>query len=399
MIKKVRWKFILSALLSTFVLLFVILGAINITNFAIIAKDADHITEDIARGNGKFKDQGIGDPNHQSPETPYSIRYFTIAFDPNMVETVVTYNITPETATQEEAIAWAKELINGGTGWTRTYFRFRTYEKANAICVTVIDQSRELTPAYNVLIGSSIGGLVGLGITFLFLFFTSKKFVRPIEDSYRKQKRFVSDASHELKTPITIISMNNEILEMKNGESKETQTINQEVRNLTNIISNLNSLSLLDEDKEEKLNKENINLSNIASEIANSYKDIFNKENKELVLDIQNDICLLANEEQMRKLINILFENAYKYSVSKVIFKINKENERLLIKMENDAVGIVEGPLDTVFERFYRSEQVKSSGIEGSGIGLSVAREIVQLHEGRISAKGEKGFFKIKVEL
>ena len=409
MYKKLRIKFILYGMLSIFALLTIILGAINVTNFILVGVDADTITEQIAQNGGSFVDPGLppaggegGNPmGPGSPETKDSTRYFTVAVE-NDEATIVDYKINAYS--QEEIKSWGISLSKRriSTGWSRTNYRYRLYSKPSEPAkkyVTVIDQSRELLPSYRVLIASCIGGVGGLGIVFVVLFFVSKKLVKPLEDSNYKQKRFISDASHELKTPLAIIAANNEILEIKYGQSEEINAINKEVDRLKKIISNLNLLAKLDDVKEENVLRNEFSLTDLANDVTHSFTNGFKNANKEFRFEIEENLSYKGDEERIRELISILIENALKYATSEASFALKKEGERIVIEERNDVKGIEDGPLETVFERFYRSEQARSSGAEGSGIGLSIAKQIVTLHKGRIYARGENGYFIIKVEL
>lgn len=409
MYKKLRIKFVLYGMLSLFALLAVILGAINVTNFILVGTDADAITEQIAQNGGSFMNPGMppmggegGNPmGPGSPETKDSTRYFTVAVE-NSEATVIDYKINA--FTQEEIKSWGISLSkkNLSTGWSRTNYRYRLYSKSSEPTkkyVTVIDQSRELLPSFRVLIASIIGGVGGLGISFVVLFFVSKKLVKPLEDSNYKQKRFISDASHELKTPLAIISANNEILEIKYGQNEEIVAINKEVERLKKIISNLNLLAKLDDIKDENIVRNEFSLSDLGNDIVHSFVSSFQTAKKEFRFEIEENLSYKGDEERIRELLSILIENALKYATSEASFTIKKESERIVIEERNDVKGIEGGPLETVFERFYRSEQARSSGAEGSGIGLSIAKQIVSLHKGRIYARGENGYFIIKVEL
>ena len=406
MIKKLRRKFINISMLSVFVLLVLILGTINIVNFSIVASDADRVTEMIMNNGGTFAKTPPEGPQLEggpmgpsSPETPSSTRYFTYSFNKNGEGQKVSYNIS--IVNEEEALSWASDLLNSRSskGWSRTSYRYRIYNVTsnNRTYVTVIDQSRELTPSYYVLWASIIGSLVGLIITFIVLLLISKRVIKPIEDSQRMQKRFISDASHELKTPLTIISANNEILEMDYGETLESKEINKQINHLTNIINDLNSLAKFDEAKPNN-NDQEFDLSKLVKDISNSFIEPFKEKGKRFEFNISENIFFKGNENQIGTLISSILENALKYSLSSTSLILNKDGERIIIEEINDSNDIEEGPLDQIFERFYRSDEAREKSKDGSGLGLSIAKEIVNLHHGRIYAKGEKGKFILKVE-
>ena len=411
MIEKFRRKFIAFATGAVFLLLLVILGTINIVNFSMVANEADEVTSKLAEEGGRFERPALpgegpfqpgqwpdGDPmGPHSPEMPMSARYFTVRFNDSGQAEMVQMELTANTINEEDAIAWAKELAAGSKGWTRTNYRYRTYTLEKYTYVSVLDFGRELGPSYRVLWGSLIGSAAGMLITFLVLIPVSKILVKPLETSIKKQQRFVSDASHELKTPLTIISANNEIIALEQGESESTKAIEKQVGRLTAMVKNLNTLARMDE--EEIKGRTRFNLASTALEIVDGFRPSFQAKNIEFEAEIPAEMPVIAQEDEMKKLLSILLDNAVKYAKTKAEFHLYQHGERTSIKVINDADGIEEGSLDRIFERFYRSDVARASSTEGSGLGLSIAKAIIKNNGGRIYAKGENGLFIIKAEL
>lgn len=446
-VKKLRAKFVIVATASVFVLLLLILGSINISNFALVASDADAITEKIAGFGGSFPtnafssyystssvqalyddnaaeatsesrpeetapqgenstDQGEQFPGGDNPQGPSSvevlasIRYFTYRFDESMTGEEITLNMS--LVDSSEALEWSFSLVGATSsiGWTRTYYRYRLYELEDSgvayTYVTIIDESRELAPSYRVLWGSLIGSGIGLFAAFVAIFFISKTVFKPLEESQRRQKRFISNASHELKTPLAIISANAEILEIEYGDNESTTTIARQVKKLNEMVKNLNALAKIDEI--EKVTLGTFSLSDAVYDVASGFLKAFANKGKTLTLDIQEGVAFKGDEAMMRQLTSVILDNALKYADSHAEFSLTEHDGRITIEEHNDCKDVVDGPLDSLFERFYRSEEVRASSIEGSGIGLSIAKEVVGNHHGRISAYGENGIFHIKAD-
>ncbi len=396
MVKTLRRKIIAITTLSVFFLLLILLTVANLTNYINVTSNADKITQVLFDNQGSFPDPSQGGPGGgMGKETPYETRYFSVEISPSnsIVRTKVEKVAAVDTS---QANKMALSVINSATGYYGNYrYRNGTIPNGNKLII-FIDYTRELEPT-KVFLYASIGVLsVGTLITFLVIYFLSKKIVKPIEESQKKQKRFISDASHELKTPITIISANNEILEMENGPSDITMAISKEVRRLNEMVKNLNALARLDEGEEMAFST--INLSDITNSTCEPFINSFKAQSKELILNITDDITIKGNEASIRKLISIILDNALKYSLSRAQVEVKKQGERIIFLERNDALNFENGIHDEVFGRFFRSDDARGSEIEGTGIGLSIAKEIATMHKAKIMSYGEEGDFVIKVE-
>ena len=422
MIEKLRRKLIIYTTLAVFALLALILSAINIANFFIVASRADEVTSLLASCGGNFdngrpdlpptpvesteQQSGVlppappgegGEPfSPINPETRDSTRYFTVSIDQNNVALVVKMAFNERSVTPEEAITWAQSLSKKSTGWSRTSYRYRVYTYQNLTYVSVIDFSKELSPSYNVLWGSLIGSLFGVLITLAVIIPVSKLMVKPLQTAMKKQQRFIADASHELKTPLTIISANNEIIEVESGESESTRAISKQVDRLTAMVKNLNVLARLEDEPSKSIG--HFDLAKTANDVVTSFAEAFKAKGIDLQCEIPDELPFDGDQSMLAKLISIFMDNALKYAQSRAEFHLYRHEERVCIKVRNDAKGIPDGSLDRVFERFYRTDDARASGIEGSGIGLSIAKQIVLSHGGRISAKGSNGNFVIKAQ-
>ncbi len=402
MIKKLRIKFVVYTLISVFAFLGIILSTINIVNFVLVANSADEMTLRIQNNGGHVTPgpnegpkQGSEPFGPDNPDMRDSLRYFTYRFDQNGNGVVIDYKIN--SFKQEEALAWATSLKNNlGTGWTRTYYRYRVYEKENMRYVIVIDENRELAPTYNVLYASLIGGGAALVIAGVGAFFLSSRLIKPLVDNENKQNRFVLDAALALRTPLSIISFDNSSLAKKNGESEENKSIKKQTDKMFTLVNDLNSLGT-----KELLSPEfsEINLSNIVKETAYQFENAFSSNHKILNLDIADEVSYKGDSQMLRKVLSEILENCLKFADSKCDVILKKNSDRIELRFENDCKGIPDGSLDRVFDKFYRLDFKDHSKYDGSGIGLSIVKQIVDSHKGRVLAKGENGLFILKIEL
>ena len=398
MIKKIKRKFVYSSLLAVVLLLVVILSIVNIVNFSLVTNDADTVIERIMKEEERFIG---GEPlppatsmeppmGPSSPDMPNSMRFVKITFDKNGNVVNGIYKISA--VSNEDANLWAKSLLSSGKGWTRLTYRFQTIKEGNTKTVIIVDESRELLPSYRVLIASVVGVIVGSIVTLVLLIIFSNKFVKPIEESDKKQKKFISDAARELKNPLTIISLEEEVIKAAYGESESTKLIEKQLNKLNKLTKKMNELIILEDINVES---NNISLSNIIEDEVDKQLNDFVKSNITVNKNIESNVEIFASEEIIRKMIAEIVTNGHKYARSYFNIDLRKEGSRITIEFSNDVTEIKDGTLDLVFERFYKENEESL----GNGLGLSFVREVIRKYNGRISAKGLNNTFILKIEL
>ncbi len=406
--KEVRKRFVRYAMLAVFVLLLGILTIINATNFTMAATDADIITEQLADNKGKFQDgeksasSAEAAPDHfvpgrfgpmgpTSPETGFSVRYFTVRFKGDEA-TVTAYEIAA--VTKEEAISWATSLktSKSGTGWTGGTYRYRTYTRGEASYVTVIDQGRELTPSYRILVISLIGLAFGLGISFLFLNYISRRLFRPLEEADRKQRQFILEAEQEFKIPLTVIQADTELIERENGPSDYTTSIHRQVNRMADLTKNLGNLALFNQ------NEAPVSCSpeEIFRQAADEAAPILKEAGIDLTMEWEDGIRINAQPDVLRRVADEILENISRFSVSEARICSEKKEGRILLSASNGCT-LPDGTYDNVFDRFIRLPNAE--GKAGAGLGLSFVKDAVHQMGGRVSARVEDGRFILLLSL
>lgn len=214
--------------------------------------------------------------------------------------------------------------------------------------------------------------------------------MRPIAESYTKQKRFITDAGHELKTPLTVISANTEVLELTQGESEWTKSIKNQVERLSQLTSSLVSLSRMDEVSAPDMAE--FTLSEALEEWAEPFKAVAAAAGKTLNADIEKGLSLCAVEENIRMLVSILLDNALKYSDLRepVSLTLRRQGKGVCLRVRNSVESIEPGSHEEFFVRFYRADQSRGE-ISGYGLGLSIARAIYRSNRGTITAESPDG--------
>ena len=273
--------------------------------------------------------------------------------------------------------------------------------------VAVTDFSKEIKNLNNLLVLLVLLFFVLSTVIILFSKYFVKKSIRPVSDAITSQRQFISDASHELKTPLTVIINNvGNIQKAISKNSIQTENMDLFKKNINGIdemsermkqlTQNLLDLSRLENWQDRKEQMERIVLSDIANKECLYFEPVFFENNKELDYNIEDNISVLGDANKIKDLISILLENAMKYSLSHTTLTLNKRKKDIVLSVEND----VEKELskeDTVniFKRFYRLDESHASS--GYGLGLPIAKEIVLMHKGEIKvlSKDKKVFFEI----
>lgn len=419
MIKNLRKRFIFAAMASTFGVLFVIMSILNIANYARMVSRADDTLSELVDNNGQFDrkdflkekvktnadsqppDKPDGKSNDKfSPETPFQTRYFSVVVSDGAVESYSLDNIAA--VDESEAESYALKILGDGSdsGFTDIY-RYRVADCEDGTRIIFVDCRQELESFRNTLVYSVGVSLLGFLAVFMLVLFWSKKIFNPVAESYAKQKRFITDASHEIKTPLTIIDANTEVIEMVNGESEWTKNTRDQVKRLTALTNQMVALSRLDENPEPK-EKAKFDLSDVAYEVIDHFSSLSEVRGKKISADIEDGIKYVGDENSIRQLISILVDNAMKYAVESADISISMKRDGRKVKfvLKNLTDGMEEGSQDILFERFYRPDSSRNSETGGSGIGLSLAKSIVESHKGRITARCDgDGYITFQVTL
>lgn len=397
MIRKLRRKFVILAMLSLFALLLAIVTGMNILNFNSVANEADTVLSIISQNKGVFPDFGgnRGDhpPHGMSPELPYESRYFSVVLSQTgevvFVETGRIISVDNDTA-----VEYANKIMKTGrdSGFTGDFRYLKTLE-GNNIRVTFLDCGRSLEAFRKFLSFSVIMAVAGLVIVFFIIAFFSGKFIRPIAESYEKQKRFITDAGHEIKTPLTIINANVDLLKMDIGENECLEDIRQQAKRLTELTNDLVYLARMEE-PQNKLQMIEFPVSEVVLEAAMPFKTLAEAQNKQFSINVQPLLSMRGNDKAIEHLVTIIMENALKYSPTNGVVSLQfaQHNKNLLLTVFNTTdTEITPEDLNHVFDRFYRTDPSRNSQTGGHGIGLSLARAIVVAHGGKIEAYTKDG--------
>ena len=411
MINKLKRRFLLTGTVFMFILMMMLVLIMNTVNYRNVVADADSVLDMLSQPNlPLFKDEGPGSipdgvadfiPGGMSPEVPYESRFFIVMISAD--GRVLQSDLSRIVSVDEESAA---DYINKALKSSRTRgfiddFRYAKVNDQNGTRIIFLDCGRRLDSFMSFLWISVIVGLGGCIIVFLAFALTAGKIVAPIAESYEKQKRFISDAGHEIKTPLTIINANVDLLE-SDGEKEELADIRTQTKRLTELTNNLVMLSKMEEE-EHALQKIEFPLSDLVSETAGSFRAPAAARGIGFEAKIEPGLTLNGSPDAIRQLVSVLMDNAVKYSPEggKISVDLCARRKSVSFSVGNSFAGAMdETDLKRIFDRFYRTDRSRNSETGGHGIGLSIAKAITEAHGGSISASaGNGGEFRVTVDL
>ena len=237
-----------------------------------------------------------------------------------------------------------------------------------------------------VLVWSLLADAACILLVFLLVVLLSRRAIDPVVRSAQQQKQFITDASHELKTPITVIATSLKVLEMETGKQKWIDKAMAQTEKLTSLVNSLVTLSRMDEE-DSPLRMEDFPVSDAVRETAETFVDFAASKGHELHLSITDGLTYRGDEYAVRQLVSILLDNAVKYALpdSPIEFSLEKAKRGVVLRSSNACEDVAPENAQKLFDRFYRADQSRSSG-SGFGIGLSIARSISEGHHGSIRA-------------
>lgn len=407
MLKKMRWHFIFAAMTAVFIMLVLLVTGINVWNFYTTAKRADQRIQEIymfESGNivGSMSSGNVvipagspemfGRPEERDPEAPYTTRFFIVKLDlDGTVKAVSTDFIA--SVTKAEAEEYAKSVISGKRehGYYKNY-RYQVLTENNENIVIFLNTTMELHSAGNVLLISCLTLVICFLTVFFLVFLFSGKAMEPYLRNIERQKRFITDATHEIKTPLTSIATSIDVIEMEHGEDEWTKNIHNQTSKMTRMVTDLVMLSRLDEENPFP-DKTEFSLSDAAWEVAEPFASLAKAQGKNYTQRIEENITLCGNPDAVRQLISVLLDNALKYSdengtIRLDIYQIHGKKK---IEVFNTCVLEDTKNLSRLFDRFYRPDASRSRKTGGTGIGLSIAKAVVEAHGGKIRVNSKDG--------
>lgn len=308
----------------------------------------------------------------------------------------------------ENAIASVK-TIHQETGRFEldgNYWSFIVTEYNDGYRIVLLDITTQHHLLTNMIVTFLIVALITLGFIFIISLYLTNKSIQPVKAAFEKQKQFIADASHELKTPLAIIQTNVDVLLSNHDQTIESQKkwlgyIKSETERMTKLTSDLLYLTQVDHSEVQMLMSE-FNFSQMVEKVILTMEAIIFEKSIDLNYEIQSDIQIKGNQEQLTQVVMILLDNAVKYTPEKGNIRLNlyKAYNHVFLSVTNTGQGIKKDEIHKVFDRFYRSDASRTRKNNSYGLGLSIAKSIIEQHQGKIFAESiedEETTFTIKL--
>ncbi len=437
--QRLRRKFVLVAMCAVTVVLALIMCTVNVLNYINVVRAADSRLELIAQNGGSFPEDNQAadteDPKAQDgtdvpekpngevssdvqavkpqtaegrtgenalhmaatepptktadQEAPFETRYFAVelASDGSVLDVDVSHIAA---ASSSDAQSYAQTLAAGGK--TKGFYGAYRYlavagEQDGSTLYVFVDCSRDLSSFESFLAVSAAISVAGLLLVFLLVTLFSRIAVRPIVEAYEKQKRFITDASHEIKTPLAVIGAANDVQEIESGESEWTQSIATQVARLSALTERLVFLARMDEGATSFARSE-VDFSELVELSSEPFVSVAESRGRRLSRTIATGVRVRGDAAALSQVVELLLDNATRYASDASVIELALTSERsgARLVVTNAVDEMPAGDLDRLFERFYRADTSRNSETGGSGVGLSVARAIVEAHGGTIAA-------------
>lgn len=396
MIKILQRKFIFAAMIAVSILLLALLGTINISNIIMTSNQTNDTLNDLLQGEIQQFNQPPANPNSQNPGNDpkrfpnrnQSAVFFVVRVNnSNEIVQIDTSRIVTLTEDEAESIALQvieKQNDNGKISG----FKYSSTSDGIGKVFVFLDVSYQTYSVLTVLFLSVFIGLICWALMLVLIIFLSKKAIRPIAANIERQKQFVTDAGHEIKTPLAIILANTDALELHNGENKWSKNIRAQTIRLSGLMQNLLTLAKIDESKIDAT-KETFSFNEVIEQTSYMFQEMLSPKNLVLQKYYSGETKITANKELISRLVSILLDNAVKYARrdSAIRIELFHDERTITLVVINQCDNLPDCPPEKLFDRFYRGDSARTQKSGGYGIGLSAALSIVELHKGNIKAQ------------
>ncbi|MDO4903110.1 MAG: HAMP domain-containing sensor histidine kinase [Limosilactobacillus sp.] len=397
MIQHFRKKFVIMSTLALVMVIVTIVGSISGITYYRAHQEVNGVLTTLSRNEGQIPQHqnknnlGFLPQQHYNKDAMMQYRFFSATIlkkGGTKVDNRHIFAVSQKTVRKLAKKVASKGAKRGYVLYNNTVYAYMIKKTSSQTTVVFLDETLMMARAWEIIYVGVALGFVCLVIYTILLLLFSQRAIRPIIQSEERQKEFITNAGHELKTPLAVISANTEMMEITDGGNELTASTKQQVKRMTELINYLVSLARLQE--QPQLDIQTIDASQLVSRSAESFKNVISTDGHEFKQSIEPDLRVRADENYFYELINILVDNANKYcdpgGTVEVSLTRNKKNVDLVVT--NDYKDGEKVDTSRFFERFYRNDRARTlTKKAGYGIGLSMAQSLVKNFNGRISVK------------
>ena len=436
MIQRLRAKFIRIAMLSVALVLLALSLIVNAANFISTNQDLNRTLDMIYENQGTIPtghsfgaaaappetpllpaENGARAPAAETEkksgllgglrgpfnaETPYSTRYFYLRFDAGgTLDSGDFLHIAAVTEKDADTYIQAALKHGAGYGFYTANYKFRVVQESeNRYIAVFLDCYQEMRAVRTLALWSGISYAVCIALVYLLVVLLSRRAIDPVVRASEQQKQFITDAGHELKTPITVIGTSLKVLEMEVGRQKWIDKARAQTEKLRDLVQALITLCKYDEEA-PPLHPRPFSVSEAVRDTAESFADFAQSKGHSLEVSAAPDLSYCGDEAAVRQLVSILLDNAVKYAAPDTAIRFSLEPVRhgVRITVANECLQLPGGDLDRLFDRFYRPDASRTAATGGFGIGLSIAKSIAEAHRGVIRAGVQGNVISFTAEL
>ena len=397
-IQTYRRKFILIAMSAMTACLVLLLTMINLVNaFSVVAEQKD-ILSILSENGGRFPAFGSPTskkrPGHTyeiTEESEHRVRFFVVTVSPE--GNVVHVNLQQIAAVDNtEAAALGQKAAASGReyGFADSYiYKVSTREGSPNLYIIFLDWQEKLTSVKSFAFISVLSGAAGLAMTFLIVLGLSKRAIRPVVVSAQKQQQFITDASHELKTPLSAISVNMELLGMEMGENEWIASTNEQISMLRRLVDQLITSARLDEEASLYGEKQLLDMGELVSDAVTCFSPMAEAAGRAIETDLPEYTPIMGNEELLRRMLSVLCDNAIKHASGNGSIKLSlsSKGKTITLRVQNPWPAAEDSAIyERMFNRFYKADPARSKDDirNGFGVGLSIAQKAAKWHGGFI---------------
>ena len=395
MFKQLQKSFVKSAMLSFTAVLLAVLVAVNIVNYRQTVDQVDRLTTMLVNNDGTFPDapddKGPKEhPEHGMPkgmefrkDDQMATRYAVVRVANDTVQSVDRTHLV---SLDEEALKELGLRIAQGTatkGWEGS-LRYQVAKTDAGTMVVLVDANRETQQVSRLMMVTGAVFVLCLAVVYVLVRLASKRAIRPFVENVERQQQFIANASHEIKTPLAVLSANTDLLAMMGTEAKFVDSNKRQVKRLNSLVEQMLILSRYDEG-EAAATKEEVDLVAVTKTIVEEILPVLNEKGLQVEFTGEAQTIVTTNKSAMTELIRILLDNAMKYTVGEPVITVEAKRNQLAIG--NETEPMTKEQVSQIFDRFYRVDSSRNRTTGGSGLGLSIAQKIAETNDVQLTAE------------